>query len=125
MQALRLLPPLVVMALIFLLSHQPGANLPPPFPHFDKVAHFTVYGLLAATIIAAWQPRARQRRPGAAVLVAVCWCLAYGISDEFHQSFVPGRDSSVVDVLFDILGALSVSLAWLALRDRLPKSAKA
>lgn len=122
MQALRAFPPLAVMGMIFALSHQPGADLPPLFPHFDKLAHFSVYGLLAATLIAARQPQARQRRPKAAALAAVLCCLAYGIFDEFHQSFIPGRDSSVVDVVFDVLGGLTVSLAWLRLRDRRTKS---
>ena len=35
----------------------------------------------------------------------------YGISDEFHQSFVPSRDASVLDVLADLAGALLGILA--------------
>ncbi len=123
MQTLRLFPPLAVMALIFALSHQPGSDLPLLFPHFDKLAHFFVYGLLAATVIAAWQPQARQSRPKAVALAAIFCCLAYGIFDEFHQSFIPGRHSSVADVVFDVLGGLSVSLAWLGLAARRLNSA--
>lgn len=40
----------------------------------------------------------------------LAWCLAvlYAVTDEFHQSFVPGRNSSIADVLiFDNLGALA------------------
>ena len=47
----RLLPALGVMGAIFLLSHQPATDLPPLFPHFDKFAHFSIYGLLAATLV--------------------------------------------------------------------------
>lgn len=115
MQVVRLLPPLAVMVLIFLLSHQSGDDLPPLFPHFDKIAHFSIYGLLAATVIGACRPEMRRRRPGAVVLCAVLCCLVYGISDEFHQSFIPGRSPSVADVVADIFGALSVALAWLLL----------
>ena len=118
MQIVRLLPPLAVMVLIFLLSHQPGDDLPPFFPFFDKIAHFSIYGLLAATVIGACRPEVRQRRPGAVVLAAVLCCLAYGISDEFHQSFIPGRSPSAADVVADTLGALSVALAWLLLPFR-------
>ena len=113
MQVVRLLPPLAVMVLIFLLSHQPGDDLPPFFPLFDKIAHFSIYGLLAATVIGACRPEVRQRRPGAVVLAAVLCCLAYGISDEFHQSFIPGRSPSAADVVADTFGALSAALAWL------------
>jgi VanZ family protein len=115
MQVLRLLPPLAVMVLIFLLSHQSGDDLPPLFPFFDKIAHFFIYGLLAATAIGACPPEMRQRRPGAVVLCTVLCCLVYGISDEFHQSFIPGRSPSLADVVADTFGALSVALAWLLL----------
>ena len=40
----------------------------------------------------------------------------YGISDEFHQSFVPGRTPDVLDWLADTSGALlaALLLAWLS-----------
>lgn len=114
MQVLRLLLPLAVMALIFVLSHQAGEELPPFFPFFDKIAHFSIYGLLAATVIGACRPEMR-RRPGAVVLGTVLCCLVYGIFDEFHQSFIPGRSPSLADVVADFFGALTVALAWLLL----------
>jgi VanZ family protein len=36
----------------------------------------------------------------------------YGLSDEVHQSFIPGRDASVGDVVADALGALLGAAAW-------------
>lgn len=118
MQIARLLPPLAVMVLIFLLSHQQGDDLPPFFPFFDKIAHFSIYGLLAATVIGAFRPEVRQLRPGVVILGAVLCCLVYGISDEFHQSFIPGRSPSAADVVADTLGGLSAALAWLLLAVR-------
>ncbi len=57
----RLVPPAGVMAGIFFLSHQPGETLPlPALPGLDKLAHFAVYGLLAATLIRACRPAMRQ-----------------------------------------------------------------
>jgi VanZ family protein len=41
---------------------------------------------------------------------AVIVGIAYAISDEWHQSFVPGRDASGWDVLFDSLGIYAASL---------------
>ena len=38
-------------------------------------------------------------------LVAVLLALAYGISDEIHQSFTPGRSPDVMDVVADTIGA--------------------
>ncbi|MDP3478943.1 MAG: VanZ family protein [Desulfoprunum sp.] len=113
----RFLPPAVVMVTIFVLSHQPGENLPlPALPGIDKVAHLVVYGLLAATLIRAFAQRMRQLRPGPVVMLTVLWCLVYGITDEFHQSFIPGRSVSGLDVLADTVGALLVGVAWLFLR---------
>ena len=71
----RLLPALGVMAVIFLLSHQPAGDLPPLFPHFDKFAHFSIYGLLAATLVGAVPPDLRRRRPWAAAGAVILWCL--------------------------------------------------
>ena len=110
----RLLPPAGVMAGIFFLSHQPGDVLPlPALPGLDKLAHFAVYGLLAATLIRACRPTIRQVRPGRVVAVTILGCLLYGLTDEFHQSFIPGRFVSLQDILADTLGALTVAVAWL------------
>lgn len=113
----RLLPALGVMGAIFLLSHQPATDLPPLFPHFDKLAHFCIYGLLAATLVGAVPPDLRRRRPWAAVGAIILWCLAYGIADEFHQSFIPGRYPSLADIGADTLGAIVVSLGALVFRQ--------
>ena len=113
----RLLPALGVMGAIFLLSHQPAGDLPPLFPHFDKFAHFSIYGLLAATLVGAVPPDLRRRRPWAAAGAVILWCLAYGIADEFHQSFIPGRYPSLADIGADTLGAIVVSLGALVFRQ--------
>jgi VanZ family protein len=36
----------------------------------------------------------------------VCFCISYGASDEWHQSFVPGRDADLLDLLADTTGGL-------------------
>ena len=41
------------------------------------------------------------------VVLAIAFCLAFAITDEWHQSFVPGRSGTVTDVLVDSLGVLS------------------
>jgi VanZ family protein len=101
---LRWLPALLVMLIIFLFSARPHSELP-DFDKADRIvkkgAHIVGYALLAA---AYW--RALDFQHGEWWLA---WCLAllYAVTDEFHQSFVPGRSPSVWDVLiFDNLGAL-------------------
>jgi len=43
-------------------------------------------------------------------LLAVVFCMLYGASDEWHQSFVSGRDASLLDWLADSIGALLLTL---------------
>lgn len=97
------------MALLFYLSHQPGLPAPLLFPHQDKVLHAIAYGILAGLVLMS-MPRKRDgyslRQVGIAVLVAA----VYGISDEFHQHFVPQRNADVLDWLADTGGALLAAL---------------
>lgn len=46
------------------------------------------------------------------LLIGIVIGILYGISDEFHQSFVPGRYSSFGDVLLDVIGILFASLSY-------------
>jgi VanZ family protein len=104
--ALRGLAPLALMALIFVLSAQEVVG--PELPAFTRViAHFSEYALLAALWVWALYPSLGRRSFAAAAAIS----LAYAISDEYHQSFVEGRDSDPLDVLVDGLGILAAS--WL------------
>lgn len=110
----RSIPVLTVMGIIFFLSHLPGSSIQlPQLPGVDKLGHALLYGILAAAALFAWSPvpsdRAATLRAGA---VMVLFCLLYGISDEFHQSFVPGRDSSAGDLLADTAGAFLAVVLW-------------
>ena len=117
---LRWLPMVLVMGTIFFLSHQPGDSLHlPDITDLDKLLHGLAYGVLAASVLLALPPsRCRQRplRTGAGV---VFFCFLYGISDEFHQSFIPGRCPSAADLVADTLGAaLVVTVILTAARCR-------
>jgi hypothetical protein len=92
----RWLPAIIVMAVIFGFSSIPSKEMP-MFGVLDlivkKGAHMLGYGLLA---LAFWYAlRFDRRRWWLALLLAVL----YALSDEFHQSFVPGRHPSLVDAL--------------------------
>jgi len=116
---LRMVPMTLVMGTIFWLSHQPGDSFNlPRLPEIDKLCHMVVYSVLAVTVLFAFGRQRRNRRPRLVVLLTVLFCLFYGISDEFHQSFVPGRSVSALDVLADCLGALLTGLLWLRWRKR-------
>jgi VanZ family protein len=106
---LRWVPAFLVMLMIFLFSASPASDLP-NFARADwvikKGSHMIGYALLALSYWGAFQFEQRKRG------LAWCFAVVYAITDEFHQSFVPGRGASVWDVvIFDNLGAL-ISL-WL------------
>lgn len=69
----------------------------PSINHFDKVAHFSIFGLLATLI--ARCPGVRRFR------YAILIVSLFGISDEFRQSFTPGRSVEFADWMADTLGA--------------------
>jgi VanZ family protein len=113
-QISKWLPALLVMLVIFLFSARPPSELP-YFGWADRIAkkggHIIGYAILAFLYWKAFDFKEKK------VWVAWLFAILYAITDEFHQSFVPGRFSSVWDVLiFDNLGAL-VSL-WFANRYR-------
>lgn len=103
------------MALIFFLSGQSRLpDLTGGWPEIqDIVGHFVAYGVLA--LLWRWAlSGAGVARPGRWAFVLT---LLYGLSDEFHQSFVPGRHPDLFDILTDAAGAASV-LVWVGLRAR-------
>jgi len=108
----RLLPVIGMMVAIFVVSAQPGDQLPlPELLNFDKAWHLLEYGVLAATAFYALHPVPGQARTSAALGV-VCFAALYGASDEFHQSFVRLRTATITDVIADTLGALLVAALW-------------
>ena len=115
-----MVPMVVIMAAIFFLSHQPADDLYIPLiPGADKVAHVVMYGVLAASVLYAFNAR-RLKDEGIvlAAFLTVNICILYGIGDEFHQSFIPGRFSSFADVAADAAGAAMVCVAWLLWKRR-------
>jgi VanZ family protein len=100
------------MAVIFTASSIPGHDLP-EFGAFNfsvkKGGHVCGYLALGVAFLRALVP---QGRPSWAVAVAtVLLCGLYAVTDEVHQSFVPGRTPSATDVLIDMTGA-SLGVAW-------------
>lgn len=94
-------------AVIFWLSHQPSLPMPMLFEFQDKLHHFTAYFLMG---VLAWRNfRHFARSPVNLVIISVVFCSLYGISDEWHQSFVEGRTADTWDWVADTLGA-SVAL---------------
>ena len=108
---LRFLPAILMMLAIFLFSAGSAVHTQEPLLQtvINKSGHMIGYGLLA---LAFWRMLEFEGN-----WFWLAWLLAviYALTDEYHQSFVPGRYPSLFDVLFfDALGAL-IAL-WLATR---------
>lgn len=101
------LPAALYMALIWALSSMSLTDVSiDEFPFRDKGIHALEYGVLGFLVAHAslrtWPHRGRLRIFGVALLMTAGW----GILDEIHQAFVPGRSSDVLDVVADLIGAL-------------------
>ena len=101
----RWIPPVAWMVLIFFVSAQP--TLPhAPDALWDtllkKLAHMIEYAILFVLL--------RQARGLSSVRLAWGLTVLYAVSDEFHQTFVPGRNGWYGDVIVDGLGALLAAL---------------
>lgn len=116
---LRFLPAMLWMTVIFVISDQPTVpQLPGMMSSVTSViGHFTVNFVLAILLWWAMAPfglTSRQR-----FLLAFAVAVLCGISDEWHQSFVPGRYPSFFDVATDAIGAATGLIAiHLAARSR-------
>jgi len=97
------LPALLYMGLIFMLSSQ--SNLPAPyeFPESDKVFHVLAYAPLGFLMVYALS---RSTSSANLIFFGAFLAFLYGLTDEIHQAFVPGRDASALDVMADGAGAM-------------------
>ena len=115
LRSLRWLAALVWMGGIFYLSHQ-SAPLGQTASTVESIAvHLGLYAGLA--LLMCWalagSTQSRMATPNwVPAAVAFALTVLYGVSDELHQAFVPGRTASEVDIAFDAVGAaLGVALA--------------
>ncbi|MCC7008379.1 MAG: VanZ family protein [Acidobacteria bacterium] len=112
------------MALIFGTSSIPNLqHLPGDVS--DKTAHFAAYAVLAALLL--WGT-SNVRWAGVgwrSGLLAIAGAAAYGVFDELHQAFVPGRSTSFDDWVADVSGASAAVLVLAAIARVLTRSARA
>jgi VanZ family protein len=114
--------PALLAAMIFAASsrsHLAG----PAVEGSDKVVHFCVYGLLATLTLRALL-FSGDRLARHAVWLSIALVSLYGISDEWHQSFTPGRSVEVADWIADTSGgllAVALYTFWTGYRRLLEK----
>jgi VanZ family protein len=101
------LPVIIYAAIIFYFSSlsRPLGEIS-LFLHADKLIHFFEFGFLGLLLRRAFLNASAPYLRGHAIIWTIVFGIMYGLSDEFHQSFVPGREVAAVDLLFDSVGVL-------------------
>ena len=73
-----------------------------------KIAHFTIYLFLGASLANAFRSLKPKKFPTYKPLViSLVIAVIYATFDEYHQSFIPGRDGNPTDIIIDSLGTLA------------------
>lgn len=96
-------------ATIYWLSDQPSLPAPMLFPHQDKLIHLAAYAVMG---LLAW--RCVSRLPlnqKTMMVIALIYCLIFAFTDEWHQSYIPGRTADIFDWIADAVGA-SIVIGW-------------
>jgi VanZ family protein len=106
------LPVLLCMGFIFYTSSIPGVNIPSLFAYQDVIFHFFIYSLLAYFFSRALKNTYSYIEVTKIIFFTVLFGIIYGLSDEFHQSFVAYREDSVIDVLIDSIATFVGSLLF-------------
>jgi VanZ family protein len=108
-----------MMVAIFALSSIPSDSMP-SFDLWDtlikKGGHFIGYGILAIAYLF-WIGKNDRKT----VVISFLLTGLYAVSDEFHQTLVPGRNGSILDVLIDGSGALTA--LWIVSKTKLFREA--
>lgn len=125
---IHLLLPLLWMAVIFMLSHQPASvssgqsgvfveQLHYIAPSIDqqlltflvrKGAHIFAYfvlGILAFNAL--WRVDLSKFKFNRPATLSIIVCALYAVSDEFHQLFVSGRSGEIRDIMIDSCAAMA------------------
>lgn len=101
------LPVIIWAGIIFLFSANPTTRASQiNWQDFviKKSAHVFIYGVLSTLFYRAL--RGYDLKDQKAYFYSIFFTVLYGFSDEFHQSFTPGREPTFRDVIFDTTGAV-------------------
>lgn len=106
---LKWIPSFIIFSISFYLSSQSTIEQMPTFSYADKIVHFICFGGLAFWVAFGCNSSENKKIK---ILLPTIIVSIYGIIDEFHQSFTPGRDATISDWIADTLGALFGSFVF-------------
>ena len=103
---------ILVCICIFLFSNQPGVESTKLASNLfvRKLGHFSEYAVLGFFAFAyfsnIFQTGREKIQLETSFFISFLFCFSYAVSDEFHQTFVIGRNGNFIDVLIDSVGVL-------------------
>jgi len=98
------------MAVVFFFSSISNLGMAKRVP--DWISHPIEYAVGAVLLCRALAGGREGSLTLSTALSATLLATAYGVTDEYHQSFVPGRTSDFADVVKDLAGAAAGSLIY-------------
>jgi VanZ family protein len=112
------LPAILWAVFILILTSWPTLTPPPlGFEAQDKVYHFAAYLVFGLLLVRALSEGKMTHYPMDALLTATIGIL-FGIFDELHQSFIPGRSCDIFDAAADAVGILLALLVYRLLKNK-------
>ena len=96
---------LIYVCLITILSHQPADNISgfsPGTKNIDKLFHFIEFSILGFLIFGSLSMNSKEFDQILSLSIKIG--ILFSCLDEYHQSFIDGRDSSLADLIFDVFG---------------------
>jgi VanZ family protein len=100
---------IIIPLLRWLLPHASPETISELHHLIRKCPHFVEYFVLSLLVLRGIRAGRKEAHIGWA-LVAIGIVAGYAALDEFHQSFVPGREAAVLDVLLDTAGGVAAQL---------------
>ncbi len=106
------LPVIAYAGLIFIFSSIPGSHIPRLFNYQEPVFHFLEYLVFGLLINRAWRAYYPAHSFCRRFFLVFTFTLIYAIIDELHQAFVPGRNTSPIDIASDELGIIAANIFY-------------
>ena len=106
-------PVLFYCCIIFGASSIQSVEMPAAIPNMDKLIHAVEYGILAFLFARAVRATSVNASIPLIFAITIFFVVFYGITDEFHQSFVFGRSSDLEDLMADTAGGAAAAMIYL------------
>ena len=102
---------LTYICLITILSHQPADNISgfsPGTKNIDKLFHFIEFSILGFLVFGSLSLNSKEFDQIFNLSIKIG--ILFSCLDEYHQSFIDGRDSSLADLIFDVFGVFFATI---------------